>query len=87
MAMMMVAIKSVRSKPRRVWYAELKLSPPKAPPNEALVRCKSTAPTRRTAKTIWIYGRNGEITLIGVIIACAPEKSKNSIVYLESPVC
>lgn len=38
-AIAILAIKSVFSKPRLVWKAELKLSPPpKAPPREALVR-------------------------------------------------
>lgn len=57
-------MKRVFSKPRLVWNAELKLSPPpKALPTDALVCCKSIAVIIRTANMIWIYGNMVEIVI------------------------
>jgi len=47
------------SAPRRLWNAELKLSPPNAPPKLEPRCCKRIAPTRRIERIIWIYGSAG----------------------------
>ncbi len=47
------------SAPRRLWNAELKLSPPNAPPKLEPRCCKRIAATRRTERIIWIYGSAG----------------------------
>jgi len=52
----MVAWKSVRSSPRRVWKPDEKLSAPKAPPKLEPVRCKSTAMMSRAESAICTYG-------------------------------
>lgn len=65
-----VAMKSVLSKPRRVWKAELKLSlPPNAPPICAPVFWRSMAVTSITASTICMYGSMEAIIFIGDTIA------------------
>jgi len=64
-AITIVAMKRVRSKPRRVWDAPPKLSdPPKAPPAFASDCCSKIATTKRTDRVIWMYGRRVEITVI-----------------------
>ena len=50
--MTMVEINKTFSNPRRVWWTELKLSPPKALPRLASDCCSKITATRRTARTI-----------------------------------
>jgi hypothetical protein len=63
-----VQMKRVRSKPRLVWWAVLKLSPPKAPPKPASDCCMSIEPIKRTERIICIYGNIPEILFIVAII-------------------
>ena len=76
-AITIVTIKRVFSKPRRVWKAELKLSlPPNAPPMAAPVCCSKIAATRMIASTICIYGSRDEITFIGKYYIISKKKDK-----------
>lgn len=63
-AIVIVAIKRVFSRPRLSWCPTAKPSPPKPEPRPASDLCRRIAPMRRMERITWTYGNAITITVI-----------------------
>ena len=85
--MMIVAPKSTRSRPRRVWWTAEKLSP-KAPPAPPVDCCKRIAMIKNTDNTICTYGKMEDIVVItGKSVASPPVFCKRAGKRLQNTDC